>query len=196
MKQSELHPVCYARLSAPHLDHSDREHHCDGIVETGFHLKQVPNSSRHHLAAQRAEHRCGIGGCNDCPNQQRRTRRQIEGEGRASRRYPCRHDHPNGRQDRRGKPGPAYRFWSGCQSSLEQNDYQRDDRNVLGEPGIAEMDESESVIGDGHAQQQEQHQPGEPVSISDSAHRHADDDECCAEEDSGVDREAAVHPKS
>jgi len=58
------------------------------------------------------------------------------------------------------------------------------------------MDESESFIGgNGHAEHQEQDQPWKAVSICNSAHRNANDHERRAEEDSGVDREGAVHPK-
>ena len=76
---------------------------------------------------------------------------------------------------------------------MEQDDDERHNRHVLGKLGVVEMDEGEPVVGHHHPKGEEEHQSGEPISVSDAADHDADDDEGSAEEDSCVNGEAAVH---
>ena len=149
----------------------------------------------HCLAAQCAED-CGrVGGGNDGSDQQRRTRRQVERERRTTGSDRCCDDDAHCREQGGRRTGPAHGLRRCRETTLEQDDDERNDCDVLGEPGIREMDEGEPVVSDHHAEDEEQHQAGEPVPLGDAAHDHADDHESSTEENSSVDGEAAVHPK-
>ena len=57
---------------------------------------------------------------------------------------------------------------------------------------VGELNEAKTVVGNGHADHEEQHKARQPEAIGDAADDDADDDEHRTEQDSGVDREGAV----
>ena len=54
----------------------------------------------------------------------------------------------------------------------------------------------EPVVGHSHAEDEEEHESRESVAVGNAADHDSDDHKGCAEKDSGIDREAAVHPKA
>jgi hypothetical protein len=167
LDDTEHDPLERPHVAAPGFDQPHGEQDRHRVVAARFHLQQVPEPGRQPAVAERREHRSGIGGRDDRPQQPCRRGVETEQPDAAERHHRSRDHHPDRGQQPPGDQHPAHRGGSRGQAAFEQDDGERDHRDRLRQRDVVEAHQGEAVVGDHHAQAEEREQAGHPQPAGD-----------------------------
>jgi hypothetical protein len=138
------------------VDEAEHEEHGDGIVQPRLALERARQAPLQRRGAQQREDGRAVGGREHAAEEQPVERGDVEERGGRQPGDERGDDRPEDREAERRAQHRADLAKARGQAALEEDQRQRDDPDPPGQLDVAEVDPTEAVRADGHAQEEEE----------------------------------------